>query len=443
VRAPRFRVPALRRHWRTAVAVAAAVAVVVSGIALAEGRGRNATADTRHSGGNQLFHGGTGTAAATPAATVPPGFRPWKTTVHGAGTITDEVRCVPDGDSVYCGGGGVVAARIRTADGTQVWRRTSPGVPEQGRHLVGVADGAVIGYHAAGSNAPWELDAVATADGKELWSAPLADIGAAFTGEAMDAVLLKSAVLSTDLAHTRIEARGLRTGRTDWTARFPAGSECLPVAAAGHAWAMCAPSAEVTTADITHLSLRTLDPATGALGPAVTVPGPMRPMGTDSSGALIGLAEHRKGDGFDGYARVVRVDPRTGRVTSVPVQRFAGTTPGLADGTLYFAGEDGEVTAVDPDTGRRLWTAQTSVEEASAPAAAHGVLYFGSASGRVVALDERSGRVRWSTFPRTGAGGGGSAGLEPRVAVAGGVLVTTAVGNVVIAFDVAKPPKAS
>ncbi len=435
---PAFSARGLRRRWRTVVAVAAAVAAISTGVTLLATDGGEPRARDGSVGADGETRGSVTVAQAPP----PKGFKPWEETVRGS-KITDELRCVPQEDTVYCGGGGVLAARLRAADGTLVWQRTSPGVPVQGVYMVGVVDGTVIGYRIpADSSAPWQMTGLSTADGTTLWSAPASDGSAVFTGQPQDAALLGTTVFSVDVARTKIEARQARTGELRWSTPFPAGSACIPVVAAAHAYAMCAPQAEVAAINVAHPSLRTLDPGTGALGRPTRVDGALRTVGAAADGSLVALEEHRLSSGFDGYTRIVRFDPRTARVTSSPVRRYSGSTPGMAGGMLYFAGDEGLIHAVDPATGKQKWSAQTSVESPSGPVLSHGVLYFSSSGGRVVALDARSGRVRWSTNPRTRSNGSDDMTLAPRVAVAQGALVVTARDNRVFSFAAAKPPKA-
>ncbi|WP_255953184.1 protein kinase domain-containing protein [Streptomyces odontomachi] len=439
-----FTTRVLRRRWRTAVAVAAAVAAISTGVALLGSGG----SDQERAAGGGAGAGGNGRGSVTvKQAPLPPGFQPWQKTVSGGRQIPDELRCVARGDSAYCGGGGLVAARLKVADGTLVWKQASPGLPVHGMHMVGVADDTVVGYQiAASGSGPLQIVGLSTTDGRQLWSARIADSAAAFTGQPTEATLLDDTVFSVNVDRTAIEARQARTGKLRWASAFPAGSRCIPLVAGSHAYAMCGPVSEANAADVTHPVFHTLDPATGRLGNPVPVTGHLVPMGTADDGSLVVLRERTEGTVFDGYTHVVRIDPRRARATSVPVASYSGTAPGMAGGTLYFCGDDGVIHAVDPVTGKEKWSTQTSVEAASGPRLARGVLYFGAASGRVVALDGRTGRMRWSTNPRSPSSHGeftGEFGSEPRVAVAGGALVVTARGNLVFSFAAGKPPKAS
>jgi len=67
-----------------------------------------------------------------------------------------------------------------------------------------------------------------------------------------------------------------------------------------------------------------------------------------------------------------------------------------SDGTHVFAGgHNGEVSAFDAQTGRKVWSVKTDLELAAGPAFGDGVLVFGTSDGQLVALDATSGAQRW------------------------------------------------
>jgi len=70
---------------------------------------------------------------------------------------------------------------------------------------------------------------------------------------------------------------------------------------------------------------------------------------------------------------------------------------GLAEdaGVLYAASRDGDVRALDPDSGRTRWKIDTKEELAAGPAAAGGFVVVGTSSGIVIALEASDGRERW------------------------------------------------
>lgn len=426
-----------RRRWRTALAAAVAVAALGGGIAALQlGSSDEPTGDG----------GGDGDAkdrtVAAAEAALPDGYRPWRTTVPNDKGIPDEVRCVPRGDALFCGGGGVVATRLRISDGKEVWKVKSPGVPMQGMHIVGATDDTVLGYRippeAASSEEPVQLVALDARTSKELWSRPISGQSQIYTGRSQDAVLSGSTVLSVEPGRARVEARAAHSGRLLWSTPFPAGSECTPVPAGQRMYAMCAPSAQVADVDVRDPVLHTLDLTSGTFGKGVAVEGPVHPVGGDKGGLVL-LHQRLKGPEFVGYDKVLRVDPGSGRVSTRPLTKTYGATTGIADGTVYFAEPTGRISAVDPATGRQKWSRQTGVEGASGPTVSGGALYFSSPSGRVVAVSPR-GRTLWSTDPRA-EGLGGEVNASPRVAVSGRVVFVAAAENTVFSFDATKPPK--
>ncbi|MEU6765471.1 protein kinase [Streptomyces sp. NPDC046853] len=430
----------LRRRWRPALAAAVAVAALGGGVAALQLGSSDAS-----SGSDD---GKESTVAAAEAPPLPDGYKPWRTTVPNDRGIPDEVRCVPRGDALFCGGGGVVATRLRISDGKEIWRVKSPGVPTQGMHIVGATKDTVLGYRTLeGNESAQQLVALDARTSKELWSRPIGGQSMVYTGRVQDAVLSGSTVLSVDPGRTRVEARDARSGSMLWSTPVPAGSECTPVVAGQRAYAMCAPSGEVANVDVRHPVLHTLGLKSGALGKGIPVQGPVQPVG-DAEGGLVLLHQRMQGTQSVGYDKVLRVDPESGEVSSRPLKKTYDATPGIADGTVYFAETTGRISAVDPVSGRQKWSRQTSVEGASGPVPApgggagsgSGALYFSSASGRVVALSARGGKPLWTTSPRA-KGLTGESNASPRVAVSGRVLVVAAADNTVFSFDATKPPK--
>ena len=66
-----------------------------------------------------------------------------------------------------------------------------------------------------------------------------------------------------------------------------------------------------------------------------------------------------------------------------------------ADGRVFAAGHDGDVSAHDPLTGERLWETGTDVSISGGPGAGSGLVVVGSGSGEVVALAVADGAVMW------------------------------------------------
>ena len=63
--------------------------------------------------------------------------------------------------------------------------------------------------------------------------------------------------------------------------------------------------------------------------------------------------------------------------------------------TVYLAGHDGDVTAVDAESGRSAWRADVKLRLSAGPGVGEGLVVVGSPEGDVVALDATDGSERW------------------------------------------------
>ncbi|MFJ9615317.1 protein kinase domain-containing protein [Streptomyces noursei] len=427
--------PRLRRRWRPVLAAAVAVTVAAIG-------GGVAALTAGGFGGNS--DGDKGNSLAASGAALPDGFKPWHETVPGGRPdIPDELRCVARGDALFCGGGSVVATRIRAKDGSRVWTAKSPGVPVDGMHLVGATADTVLGYRFAAQDAPKdppsEVVAIDANSGRELWSVPSGAQSAAVTNRTQDAIVVGSDVVTVNASNSRFEARNAHSGQVTWTSPFPAGTQCAPVPMGPQLVAMCATNAEVAAFAVHHPTLYPVARASGTLGKPIAVNGPAMPMGV-ANGRLVLLRIHMEGTDPVGYDGVAQVDPASRKVTYSRLAKTYAGTPGMADNTVYMSGQTGLVTALDPATGRQKWSRQTAVERASGPVAGADALYFSSATGRVVALSPHDGKTLWTTDPQVDGLTGGS-GASPRVTLAGRAVIVAAAKNTLFAFDAQKPPK--
>ncbi|MGD3112130.1 serine/threonine-protein kinase [Streptomyces sp. YGL11-2] len=427
--------PRLRRRWRPMLAAAVAVTVAAIG-------GGVAALTAGGFGGNS--GGDKGNSLAASGAALPDGFKPWHETVPGGRPdIPDELRCVAHGDALFCGGGSVVATRIRAKDGSRVWTAKSPGVPVDGMHLVGATDDTVLGYRFAAQDAPKdphsEVVALDANNGRELWSVPSGAQSTAVTNRTQDAIVIGSDVVTVDASNSRFEARNAHSGQVTWTSPFPAGTQCAPVPMGAQLVAMCATNAEVNAFAVRHPTLYPVDRASGTLGRPIAVNGSTVPIGV-AYGRLVLLQIHMEGTDPAGYNGVAQVDPASRKVTYSRLAKTYTGTPGMADNTVYVSGQTGLVTALDPATGRQKWSRQTGVEGASGPVAGADTLYFSSATGRVVALSPHDGKPLWTTDPQADGLTGGS-GASPRVTLAGRAVIVAAAKNTLFAFDAQKPPK--
>jgi outer membrane protein assembly factor BamB len=86
------------------------------------------------------------------------------------------------------------------------------------------------------------------------------------------------------------------------------------------------------------------------------------------------------------FHRVKWEFPTGGRVVSSPV---------IQDKIIYFGSNDGNIYAVDAESGRQVWKRATKGPVASTPAVVNGTLYALSYDGKLYALDGKTGAVQW------------------------------------------------
>ena len=70
-------------------------------------------------------------------------------------------------------------------------------------------------------------------------------------------------------------------------------------------------------------------------------------------------------------------------------------SPTIANGVVYIGSLDGNIYAVDQETGKEKWKQATQEPIASSPAVSGGVVFFESYSGVLYALDADSGKLKW------------------------------------------------
>lgn len=71
------------------------------------------------------------------------------------------------------------------------------------------------------------------------------------------------------------------------------------------------------------------------------------------------------------------------------------SSPVLESGTLYFGSSDGNLYAVDAESGRQKWQFTTLGPITSTPAVANGSVYFSSYDSQFYALDAATGKLQW------------------------------------------------
>jgi outer membrane protein assembly factor BamB len=86
------------------------------------------------------------------------------------------------------------------------------------------------------------------------------------------------------------------------------------------------------------------------------------------------------------FRRVKWKFPTGNRIVSSPVWQ---------DKVLYFGGDDGNIYAVDPETGRQIWKQPAGGPAPCTPAVANGIVYATSYDGKFYALNAKTGAVKW------------------------------------------------
>lgn len=71
------------------------------------------------------------------------------------------------------------------------------------------------------------------------------------------------------------------------------------------------------------------------------------------------------------------------------------SSPVIQGGTLYFGSDDGNVYAVDAESGRQIWKRVTGGPVCATPAVANEMVYVGSYDGKFYALNAQTGAVKW------------------------------------------------
>jgi eukaryotic-like serine/threonine-protein kinase len=71
------------------------------------------------------------------------------------------------------------------------------------------------------------------------------------------------------------------------------------------------------------------------------------------------------------------------------------SSPVFANNVIYFGGDDGNIYAVNAETGVQLWKHSTGGPVPATPAVVDGTLYIGSYDGKFYALDATTGATKW------------------------------------------------
>ena len=71
------------------------------------------------------------------------------------------------------------------------------------------------------------------------------------------------------------------------------------------------------------------------------------------------------------------------------------SSPAVSNGMVYVGSTDGNLYAVDLESGAQKWKFETKVRVPSSPAISGGIVYFGSYDGNFYAVDATTGQLKW------------------------------------------------
>ncbi len=72
--------------------------------------------------------------------------------------------------------------------------------------------------------------------------------------------------------------------------------------------------------------------------------------------------------------------------------------PAASNGVVYFGSLDGNIYALDANSGAKKWTFKTSYQVASSVAVVNGKVYTGADDGNIYCLDANTGSQQWKTY---------------------------------------------
>lgn len=368
---------------------------------------------------------------------LPEGWRPWEVALHrsevtpkagpagtaGLGEVFDP-QCVARGTRLFCGGMGFPTVRLDARSGRLDWRTDALSDPTDiasGSQPIGVRGGLVF-VHDSPSEGSTRLVALDGESGAEVWSRQVSD--------SAEAAIAGDLVLGSAPGDDAITARQATTGEVRWSYPVPPGQECSPAGHAGLPYALC--WAEDGESDTTLV--RRLDRASGAATELARLRNVDEPLGTDGRDLL--FLRYQDRDGAP-YQSLVRLDAVTGERREVRMPRLALGHGSLAGGRLFFVQSSGRVTAVDPRSGRTLWSSVSDVERLGLPSVStrEHTVYLCNGSGRVLALDLRDGGERWQTGPRSADSGFGMSTETSAVLRVDGALVASASDGTLFSVD--------
>ena len=82
-------------------------------------------------------------------------------------------------------------------------------------------------------------------------------------------------------------------------------------------------------------------------------------------------------------------------VTELPDRETSRAFPVISDGLMFVTTNRGRILALDPASGKTVWTTRKPATAAIAASLGEGLLFAGLADSSVVALDQKTGQMKW------------------------------------------------
>ncbi|MFI8236078.1 PQQ-binding-like beta-propeller repeat protein [Streptomyces sp. NPDC085866] len=360
-----------------------------------------------------------------PPGDLPPGWHAWqaretdkKTTPSGAFTS-----CTALDGGLVCAGDGLKAVRFSLATGKVAWSLPEDDHPDRSTSGGGYPDSGVIGTHGhdvytvadtrvrSDQNSHFVFQAVDARTGKIRWNRPLGEVKPTAV-EGTVTVTDDGPIVTYGKDGKTYSLLDTARGTPRWKRTMPTNDTCGLRSADGNGYLVC------VDGNSTHTTITRIDPAHGAARWTTEVAGPLTLAGQTghrlvlitSPDSPVGPDESK----IPPYRRITLLNLADRSPHVVPLDRSVpwAATPTMADGTLYFVLDSGEVRAVAPATGHTLWDTPSSVERPGAPAVSGTYVLLSSPGGRLAALDRRTGKELHSVPGR-------STSLEPFTSYAG------------------------
>ncbi|MGW2329303.1 protein kinase domain-containing protein [Streptomyces sp. NPDC001700] len=343
----------------------------------------------------------TAASAVAHPVSLPEGWRPWRTTLRYEAPLPPlvygDAACVPDrGVALYCGGKGFTVAKVDAATGKVQWRN---GTRPQDARPIGVRDGLVYSYSAPEDQGR-RVTALDTDTKKQRWERGIS--------QSASVRLFHGGLLTLSADDRQLVAYG-KSGQPLWQSPALEGQFCDPATpvASGVPYALCSRLTSDGLAEEGPYTLLRLDPADGSRRAVASLPKKALHLGSED-GAPLFLAPQTAKEVYEaGYERpynaLIRVDPRTGDTTRVPLRHPVHGSATLLNGVVYAVRTNGTVTALSARSGEQLWQRETETESLSAPVESkrQGRLYFANRFGRLLSLNSATGAEVWRTSALT------------------------------------------